>query len=169
MGLMDRCEPSPRKNRAPTGVVELMNPAFMAELKQEPLARQFKGLPPLVFGSSSRRFVITFGISGVGAMSFSTVARPNLGQHPTFDPGSSLLWESSTLKVAQGGRRPTAVLNAIGPSGVLAFADPGRGSHEHSCDPGHRSLLLLDAFPRHRERGPRWESRIRHRISVCRP
>ncbi len=52
-------------------------------------------------------------------MSFSTVAGPNLGQHPTFDPGSSLLWELSRLKVAQGGRRPTAVLNDIAPSAVM--------------------------------------------------
>jgi hypothetical protein len=58
-------------------------------------------------------------------MSFSTVAGPNLGQHPTFDPGSSLLWELNTLKVAQGGRRPTAVLNAIGPSAVMCgFGTP---------------------------------------------
>ena len=48
-------------------------------------------------------------------MSFNTVAGPNLGQRPTFDPGSSLLWELSALKVAQGGRHPTAVLNAAGP------------------------------------------------------
>jgi hypothetical protein len=52
----------------------------------------------------------------VGAMSFSTVTGPNLGQRPTFDPRSSILWELSTLKVTQGGRRPTAVLNAIGPT-----------------------------------------------------
>ena len=52
-------------------------------------------------------------------MSFSTVAGPNLGQRPTFDPESSLLWELSPLKVAQGGRRPTAVLNAIGLSAVM--------------------------------------------------
>ena len=58
-------------------------------------------------------------ISAVGAMSFSTVAGPNLDQHPTFDPGSSLLWELSRLKVAQGGRRPTAVLKDIAPSAVM--------------------------------------------------
>ena len=61
-------------------------------------------------------------------MSFSTVAGPNLGQHPTFDPGSSLLWELSTLKVAQGGRRPTAVLNAIGPTALMALSCSIRGS-----------------------------------------
>ena len=58
-------------------------------------------------------------ITALGAMSFSTVAGPNLGQRPTFDPRSSLLWELSTLKVTQGGRRPTAVLNAIGPCAVM--------------------------------------------------
>ncbi len=58
-------------------------------------------------------------ITALGAMSFSTVDGPNLGQHPTFAPGSSLLWELSTLKVAQGGRRPTAVLNAIGPTALM--------------------------------------------------
>jgi len=58
-------------------------------------------------------------IMPVWAMSFSTVAGPNLGQRPTFDPRSSLLWELSTLKVTQGGRRPTAVLNAIGPMPVM--------------------------------------------------
>ena len=52
-------------------------------------------------------------------MSFSTVDDPNLGQHPTFDPGASLLWESSTLKVAQGGRCPTAVINAIGRTALM--------------------------------------------------
>ena len=52
-------------------------------------------------------------------MSFSTVDGPNLGQHPTFDPGSSLLWELSTLKVAQGGRRPTAVLKDIAPTALM--------------------------------------------------
>jgi hypothetical protein len=52
-------------------------------------------------------------------MSFSTVAGPNLGQRPTFDPRSSILWELSTLKVTQGDRRPTAVLNAIGPCAVM--------------------------------------------------
>jgi hypothetical protein len=55
----------------------------------------------------------------VRAMSFSTVAGPNLGQRPTFDPRSSLLWELSTLKVTQGDRRPTAVLNAMGPCAVM--------------------------------------------------
>jgi len=40
---------------------------------------------------------------------FGTVTPPNVDQHPTFDPESSLLWESSALAVAQSARRPTAV------------------------------------------------------------
>jgi hypothetical protein len=45
----------------------------------------------------------------VRGIHFGTVASPNMGQRPTFGPGSSILWESSTLTVALGARRPTTV------------------------------------------------------------
>ncbi len=44
---------------------------------------------------------------------FGTVAPPDVSQRPTFAPESSLLWESSTLTVAQSARRPTAVPKRI--------------------------------------------------------
>ena len=47
-------------------------------------------------------------ITGWG-IHFGTVAPPNVGQRPTFDPESSLLWESTTLMVARSACRPTAV------------------------------------------------------------
>jgi hypothetical protein len=48
-------------------------------------------------------------ISGKRGIHFGTVAPPNMGQRPTFDPESSILWESSTLTVAQSARPPTTV------------------------------------------------------------
>jgi hypothetical protein len=45
----------------------------------------------------------------VRSIRFGTVTSPNVGQSPTFAPESSLLWESSTLTVAQSVCHPTAV------------------------------------------------------------
>jgi len=44
-----------------------------------------------------------------GGIHFGTVAPPDVGQRPTFAPESSLLWELSTLTVAQSACHPTAV------------------------------------------------------------
>ncbi len=52
-------------------------------------------------------------IYGKRGIHFGTVTPPNVGQRPTFEPESSLLWESSALAVAQSARRPTAVLKWI--------------------------------------------------------
>ncbi len=40
---------------------------------------------------------------------FGTVAPPNMGQRPTFDPESSILWDLGMLALALGAWRPTTV------------------------------------------------------------
>jgi hypothetical protein len=69
---------------------------------------------------SPKRHSVEAHITALRAMSFSTVAGPNLGQRPTFDPESSLLWELSVLKVAQGGRRPHRCTKRHSPYGTYA-------------------------------------------------
>ncbi len=62
-------------------------------------------------------------ISAQRGIHFGTVTPPNVGQRPTSAPGSSLLWDSTTLTVAQSACRPTTA-----PKWILLTPDTRFGS-----------------------------------------
>ena len=65
------------------------------------------------------------GICFERGIHFGTVTAQFVGQRATSDPGSSLLWDSSALTVAQNACRPTAVPKWIRLTGNMLGATKG--------------------------------------------
>ncbi len=91
-------------------------------------------------------------ITGKRGIHFGTVAPPNMGQHPTFDPESSILWDLGMLTVVPGAWRPATVPKWIPLSGNMLGS---RGAHRRETHVTNRAghavasrLRLKSDWPR---------------------